>query len=244
MPTPLKVAVCEDNEQDLSRLLSCMTASAIPAEYETFSSGEALLAAHQAGRYDLIFLDIYMNGLLGIDAAAKIRETDTTVTLIFTTTSTEHALASYRLNAPKYIEKPVMPEEVAEVLSMAQEKRKTAAYIRLLTGGEYRDIPVDSVLYFEQQNRAAIVKTLSGVIRTSQTVKFQHIEPLLPKYFLRCHQSYIVNLKHVKSLNWEQKIFTMHNGDRVYIRHQNMKQAAEAYEDYLLLKLKEKGGRI
>ncbi len=243
MPTPLKVAVCEDNEQDMSHLLSCMTASTIPVEYETFSSGEALLAAHQTGRYDLIFLDIYMSGLLGIDAAAKIRETDTAVTLVFTTTSTEHTLASYRLNAPKYIEKPVMPEEVADVLSIAQEKRKTAAYIQLLIGGEYRDIPLDSVLYFEQQNRAAIVKTLSGTLRTSQTVKFRHIEPLLPQYFLRCHQSYIVNLKHVKSLDWEQKIFTMHNGDRVYIRHQSMKQASEAYENYLLRKLKEKGGK-
>lgn len=244
MLTPLKIAVCEDNEQDISCLLACIAASAIPVECEAFSSGEALLAAHQTGRYDLIFLDIYMNGLLGIDAAAKIRETDTAVTLVFTTTSTEHTLASYRLNAPKYIEKPVTLEEVAEVLGMAQEKRKTAAYIQLLTGGEYRDIPVDSILYFEQQNRAAIVKTLSGTLRTSQTVKFKHIEPLLPKYFLRCHQSYIVNLKHVKNLDWEQKTFTMHNGDKVYIRHQTMKQAAEAYENYLLQKTLLRGGGI
>jgi two-component system LytT family response regulator len=100
MEPPLSIAVCEDNPADAALLLSHIRGSGIAHWCETFSSGEALLAAFAPGKYDMIFLDIYMAGLRGVDAAGKIRETDRTVTLVFTTTSTEHTLEGYRLKGP------------------------------------------------------------------------------------------------------------------------------------------------
>ncbi len=243
METPLNIAVYEDNPEDAQRLLRCITDSGIPAECEIFSTGEALLADFSAGRYDLVFLDIYLGEVQqGVDIAAKIRETDTAVTLAFTTTSTEHTLESYRLKAYAYLEKPVRPTDVREVLEQAQSKRKNAPSVKLLIEGTYKVIPLDSILYFEQKNHAVLVNTLMGVLRTSQTVKLSDIEAQLPEGFLRCHHSYIANLRYVKELDQELKIFVMQNGDTVYIRRPSLGRAVKAYESRLFAAARE--GRL
>lgn len=242
MREPLNIAVCEDMPKDLKALISRIEESGIPAVCETFSSGEALLAAFSPGKYDLIFLDIYMDGIRGIDAAAKIRETDSGVTLAFTTTSTDYTLESYRLKALCYLEKPVGPAEVKEAMELALRKRGEAPCITLLIEGQKRDIPLERILYFEQQNHAVMVNTLTETLRTSQTVKLKQIEALLPDTFLRCHHSYIANLNYVKSLDRELKTFVMQNGDPVYIRQQSLPQAARAYGEYLFRKTR--GGGV
>ena len=233
MDTPLKIAICEDTPADAELLLSHLAEIGIAAESEAFSSGETLLAAFLPGKYDLIFLDIYMGGIRGVDAATEIRKSDRTVTLAFTTTSKEHALESYRLKAASYLEKPVKLEDVREVLELALTKRDSAAYITLLIEGVNRKLPIESILFFEQQNHAVLVHTQSGNLRTSQTVKLKDIEPLLPDCFFRCHHSFIVNLRAVRGVDKELKVFTMQDDSRVYIRHQTLKKAVQAYENCL-----------
>lgn len=230
MELPLNIAVCEDNPADAERLLSHIQSSGLAHRCDAFSSGEALLAAFAPGKYDIIFLDIYMAGLRGVDAAGKIRETDRAVMLVFTTTSTEHTLEGYRLKAAAYLEKPVKAQDVREALTLCLAKRNTAAYIPLLIEGANRKIPLESILFFEQQNHAATVHTHAGILRTSQLVKLAHIEPLLPDTFFRCHHSYIVNLRAIRHVDKELMVFVMTDGSRVYIRHRDAKKAIQAYE--------------
>lgn len=239
--TPLKIAICEDTPADAELLLSHLAESGIAAAAEAFSSGEALLTAFLPGKYDLIFLDIYMGGMRGVDVAAQIRQVDRTVTLAFTTTSQEHALESYRLKAASYLEKPVRRDDVREVLELVLAKRDSAAYITLLIEGANRKLPVESILFFEQQNHAVMAHTQSETLRTSQTVKLNHIEPLLPDYFFRCHHSYIVNLRAVREVDKELKVFTMQDGSRVHIRHQSLKKAVQAYENCLFASVRGDG---
>ncbi len=233
MDAPLKIAVCEDTSADADLLLSYLAKSGIAAEWEAFTSGEGLLAAFLPGKYDLLFLDIYMSGIRGVDAAAAIRKADRTVTLVFTTTSKDHALESYRLKAASYLEKPVKQEDVREVLELVLAKRNSAAYISLLIEGVNRKLPLESILFFEQQNHSVMVHTQAEVLRTSQTVKLSHIERMLPDSFFRCHHSYIVNLRAVCKADKELKVFTMQDGNRVHIRYQSLKKAVQAYESCL-----------
>lgn len=233
MDTPLQIAICEDTTADAELLISYMIESGLASCYERFSSGEDLLAAFVPGKYDIIFLDIYMCGMKGVDAAAQIRGADRAVTLVFTTTSAEHTLESYRLRAASYLEKPVKQEDVREILSLALAKRNTAAYITLLIEGINQDIPVESILFFEQKNHAVMLHTRTEVLRTSQTVKLSGIESMLPRHFFRCHHSYLVNLRAVREADQELGIFTMQDGSRVYIRRQTLKKAIQVYEHCL-----------
>ena len=90
-----------------------------------FTDCAALLADFAPGKYDLIFLDIYMNDVQqGVNAAASIRELDALVTLAFTTVSQAHALESYRLKVFAYLEKPVQARDVREVLEHAGDRRR------------------------------------------------------------------------------------------------------------------------
>lgn len=233
MDIPFNVAICEDNPHDLARILSYISSSDIPIKCDTFSSGEELLEVFSLGRYDLIFLDIYLQGIRGIDAAAHIRTIDTSVTLAFTTTSLDHALESYRLKAVQYIEKPVSKKEVIEAVQMAEAKRRSAQYLHLLIAGKSQPLPINSIIYFELKNHTISVNTVSEQLRVSQSVKLNQIEAFLPNTFLRCHHSYIVNLKYVREMDQELKVCTMQNGDKVHIRHSSYKAVVKAYENYL-----------
>ena len=242
MDTPLQIAICEDAPADAELLVSYIMGSGIACRCEAFASGEALLETFQPGKYNLIFLDIYMDGMKGVDAASEIRKADRAIMLSFTTTSTEHALEGYRLKASSYLEKPVKPEDVREVLELAQAKRDSAAYLTLLIEGVNRKLPLQSILYFEQVNHAVYVHTHTEVLRTSQTVKLKAIEPLLSDCFFRCHHSYIANLRYVCGVDQELKVFEMQNGDKVYIRHPSLGKSVKAYEEYLFRRAR--GGGI
>ena len=71
-----------------------------------FSSGEDFLSSFQKAAYDLIFIDQYMQGRSGIDTARQIRQRDNFVTLVFITTSRDHAIESYQVRAGGYVLKP------------------------------------------------------------------------------------------------------------------------------------------
>ncbi len=233
----LKIAICEDSSDDTNLLIGAIERSDIPANWDCFVSGEELLSNFIPGKYDLIFFDIYMEGLLGVEAAAKIRDIDTTVIFVFTTTSIGHTLESYRLKAPLYLEKPVKDEDVAEALAMAVERKKSLSYVNLFINGEKQTISLESIIYFEVRDHSVYVNTLTETFRTGQSIKLNHIEKMLTKNFLRCHYSYIVNLKYVKYLDNDLKTFIMHNGDIAYISFQLFKKSKEAYENYLFSKL-------
>lgn len=244
MEAGLNIAVCDDNPADVQLLLACIAQSGIPAKSHAFSSGEALLEAFLPGKYDLIFLDIYMEGMRGIAAAAHIRQQDRAVMLAFTTTSQDHALESYRLKAIGYLEKPLRTDEVREMLALAHARQFSAQSITLLIDGKNRRVIVDHILYFEQRDHAVLVVTAAEVLRTSQKVKLAEIELMLPDSFFRCHHSYIVNLAYVSGIDRALKTFYMHNGEQVHIRHQTLKKAVDAHESYLFRAAREDKGRL
>ncbi len=234
MNVPLRIAICEDQVEDASYLLNIIKKGHLPISCNIFTSGDDLLENFYLARYDIIFLDIYMPEMEGIEVANMIREQDNTVVLAFTTTSTDHTLESYRLGALKYLEKPVKAKEVYEILDLAYLKKIHVPSISILIGGKLEYIPTDTILYFEHQNHKVLIHTLWETLYTSQTVKISSIETKLPcPPFLRCHHSFIVNLKHVAKLDKDLRVFIMANGGTVHIRRQDIKQATKAYEDEL-----------
>jgi len=237
----LQIAIFEDSAADAALLGEHIEKNGIHAELETFESGEAFLRSFRAGRYDLVFLDIYTKDASGatvaegIYIAEQIREADWYVTLAFTTVSSDHALESYRLRAPKYLEKPVRAEDVKEALELALLKRRSRASITLLIGGRHTDIPQDSIHFFEQKNHVVKVHTSFGVLQTSQTVRMDNIESRLPSPpFYRCHHSFIVNMAYMREMNRDFFYFVTHNGDHVLIRHGAAGKMYKAFEDYHL----------
>lgn len=98
-------------------------------QWTRFSSGEEFLGAFTAGKYDLIFLDIYMDGITGMETAKRIRRADHGCRIIFITTSPEFAVESYDVSASFYLLKPIEKNGVFAALDRCglQDAERTRA---------------------------------------------------------------------------------------------------------------------
>lgn len=229
----LYIAVCEDSITEQEQLLAILKRSEIPTEITFFTNGEDFLTVYQQGNYDLLLMDIYMNGINGVEAVTEIRKTDQTLPIAFVTTSTDHALESYRLDAIKYIEKPVNEKAILELLKFTLFKKEREPRLMLKVGGENRTLPFGRILYVEQKDHALFFYLLGGeVLRI--TGKLNKIEPQFEgQPFFRCHKSYLVNLSHVMELDKGFLMFVMNEGSKVYIRRESLSKAKKAYEAHL-----------
>ena len=106
----MRIAIVDDlsGERALLReqLARQLARRGAEAELLEFDSGEAFLAAEKERRFTAAFLDIYMEGMTGMEAARALRKTDTDCLLVFTTTSTDHALEGFQVRALHYLVKP------------------------------------------------------------------------------------------------------------------------------------------
>ena len=120
----LNIAVCEDDRADLQHLCRLITANGASANVSAFETGEDFLAACQPDRFDLIFMDIYLDGLNGVETVRRVRSMGITAPVAFITISEDFAMDSYRLDVEKYIEKPARQEKVDESIALALRKKE------------------------------------------------------------------------------------------------------------------------
>lgn len=229
----LHTAVCEDDPDDVKTLLSILQRSEIPTETAVYSSGEEFLGEYRPGKYDLIFMDIYMDKITGVDTVARLREMGDPVPVAFITTSRDHALESYRLEALKYIEKPLKGRAVLELVQFARLKKEHTPRLLYKRNGREFSLPFERILYAEQKDHMVYLYLTGG-----DTVQVkERLDTMEPRFagqpFLRCHKSYLVNLSHVAELDRELMVFVMKEGHNVYIRRESMGNARKAFEEYL-----------
>ena len=232
MKPPLKIAICEDVAEDVGRLTSLIESCEYATNIESFQNGEEFVTSFTKGQYDLVFLDIYMDGINGVDVAESIRRTDRRVVIIFTTKSEDFTKESYRLNAYKYLVKPLTPAEVSNALELARLKRDKGMndVYTIIVDGRVIKIPFDDVYYADVHGYKSLLHTPDGAIEVNASI--DSIEKLMPPpRFLRCHRSFVVNLDYVKGI--DDGDFIMTNGDRAYIRVKAFRKMKAAYEDYL-----------
>jgi DNA-binding LytR/AlgR family response regulator len=229
----LRIAICDDVEMERERLKKMLLMHDPNIECDTYDSGEELLRNFYVDKYDLLFLDIYMTGLNGVEVLEKIRSVDEKISVAFVTTSSDFALEGYRLRAIRYVEKPVKSEAVAEILSFARLKKANAPHFEIKVKGEQISIPFEKIRFLEQEGHMVKINLSNGEM-ISVTAKLNDIEVQFKEQnFLRCHKSFLVNLAFVRSVDTELKMFVLESGDNVYIKRGMLLEAREAFEQYL-----------
>lgn len=232
----LGIAVCDDNERDSANLHLALTnqlsSLGQAAEIALYPCGEALLAAiEEDGRsFDLIFLDIYMAGLTGMEAAHRLRKLGRKTPLIFLTSSPDFAVEGYEVAAAGYLLKPLVEEKLAPLLSRLLTP-VTPPRLALKHGGGYRYYDYDEICYVESRSHALHLHLSHGV--TVQTAgRLDMLEGRLhDKRFLRCHQSYLVNMDYVYKVGDD---FLLRNGAVVPIRVRSRKAMTDAYYSFFV----------
>ena len=138
---PLNLAICDDLPEEREALLALLEQAPIATNCTQFGSSEELLEAFRPGKFDLLLMDIYMDGMTGVEAVQKIREMDESIPIAFTTTSTEHTLESYRLSVLKYLEKPVRQKDINDLLHLVKLQRDSAPRLTIRQNGETQKNP-------------------------------------------------------------------------------------------------------
>lgn len=240
MEKPLRVAVCEDTECEEKKLLSVLSKAEIPTECAVFRSGEELVEGYKPNTFDLLLVDIYMGGMTGVDAVAKIRELDASVPVAFVTTSTDHALASYRLAALRYIEKPYGQKDIDDILRLAKMERDNAPGLVVRRNGREEKIRFSEIVYLEQQTHLVNIYLRDGRDGSDGCPSAQvyaKLSDLFPQFegqpFFSPHKSFLANLACVRYIDAELKCFAMCNGKNVPIRRETMGKAKKALGDFL-----------
>ena len=228
----LRVGICEDVKSEADTLIELINQSKHAVEIQSFSSGEAFLEVFEPDSFDLVFLDVYMGEVSGVQTAERIREVDSQVVIVFTTTSEDYTREGYRLNAYKYMIKPIYYEDVLDSLELALMKRDRAqgATIQIVCEGEPVTLPLATIEFVEASNRRSIFNMEDGSTYSTLTT-IDALEKLLPApRFLRSHRAFIVNLDHVVDVDND---FIMGSGTRAYIRVKDFRRIKHAYDDYL-----------
>jgi DNA-binding LytR/AlgR family response regulator len=215
----LRIAICEDSDKDAKHLSSLIKESGTNAEVSFFKSGEAFLDVQPMGRFDLVFLDIFMGGIMGVEVARILRNADDRCGIVFTTSSEDFRAEAFDVGAAQYLIKPVVKEKLFKVLKKRKPDRRRKI-CTISVKGTHIDIPYSDIMYVEVKNHNCIVHTVDGEISTGSTMTIEGFMKILPdSRFMRCHKSYIVNLSFVKSVDRD---FLMKNGDTVYIRRSDL----------------------
>ena len=197
----IRVAICDDNERDRFHLWSMLKNCALPLQIAEYSSADALLWDIETGsaRFDLYFLDIYLSGLSGVDAARRIRETDRSALLVFVSSSEEFYRDAFDLYALNYLIKPVDRDKLEPVMKKAVDElsRLQERLLPVTSHGRTYLLRYDEIEYIFSRNHALYFHMTNGEEKSCYGKLDDVASQLKSDAFARCHQSYIVNLAHV-----------------------------------------------
>ena len=233
----MEVAICEDNRDDGTRLHALLNRylkeSGLEAGIEVFTSGEALMNSFLPGKYQIIFIDIYLDkkGISGMKAAEKIRKADNEVSIIFTTTSVEHGPTSYEVKADYYIVKPVDKKRLEKALGRCRAQLdRYARTIEISTNWQMEKILLRDVYYAEVMKNNIILHTTSGTVNARMPFS-ELINKLDGSSFIQCHRSYVVNLIHVADMR--DSSFVLKIGSRITISRTYAEAALKAFNRFI-----------
>lgn len=196
----INIAICDDDKNVINEIKNCIE------EYKwgnctisTYSCGEELLRDKK--NFHVIFLDIDMTGIDGIETAKKIRSYDKSVRIIYVTNFTDYVNLAFQVHAFGYLNKPVNKEQILKQLNEAMEysKENEEEKIEFITSeGIVRLSPKD-IYFFEYLSRRVKIKTIDKVYTIKENITT--IAESMYKYrFLMPHKSFTVNLLYVKSI--------------------------------------------
>ncbi len=232
-----QVAICDDVARDLEEVAAVTAAllreAGMEPDVERFCSAAELLAARVRGAsWDLILLDIMMDGQDGIELAASLRQAGDETDLIFITSSPEYALAGYRAYPVSYLLKPLTREKLSPVLSRCLERRRRlpALVLDALEGGKIT-LPLGEIRFVEVFRRELAVHCKDGRALSCAGPLHAVLAELPAEDFCRCHRSYVVNLNQVSGVR--KYCFLLRNGGEVPIAIRAYPEAQARWLDHL-----------
>lgn len=244
----MRIAYCDDEQVQLDYLAHLVvewaTKSGVSCDFIGYRSAKELLFENpERIPFDLLILDIDMQGMDGMELARDIRKRDRSVPILFLTNRKEYVFEGYEVNALRYILKPITVEKLAPILvelsiGDVEEKR----YLIENIDGENRKIALADILFAEAEGHYVHLHTVEGDFSFKKNISEleREIAGFLDvaggsgakrqQVFVSTHRSFLVNLAHVERVLRTDCVLS--DGSKVPISRNSYKAVNEAFIAY------------
>lgn len=246
----LRIAILDDTPDDRlalrEHIIRWAEQTGIPLDPAPLlvDSGEALLDAFVPGVFDVIFLDIYLNGFNGVETARRIRRLDDRCCLVFSSSSTDFVTDSYEVNASWYLTKPYGYEKVKQALARCGELLLEKARFITVPGqnGQIR-LPLHQIAWTECENRKILVHFKDGS-RTYVMLRQREMAEALLYHpcFCDCMKGLIINFEAVEKLS--DNCFVLQDGHTLPVSRLKYRAVRERFLEYFYSQMRDGGAHI
>ena len=235
----IRIAIAEDEtplHDYYSKMIEAWGASKNVRIMTTFveSSEEYLFKYDKQNIFDIVFLDVCMKDMNGMELAHEIRKSDRNVQIVFLTGNPEYVFEGYEVGALRYLLKPLTEEKFFPLLEeIEKEKQKEQPYLIEMISGEQVKMDIKDILYIEVNGHYLKIHTIKGVyeLKKSLTGLQQEIKEAAGEDgFAVTHRSFFVNLLHVERVLRMECILS--DGSRIPVSRNAYKQVNEAFIRY------------
>lgn len=230
----LRIAIVEDEAGYVKTLQKYIMRydreSEEPCLVQCFTNGLDFLESYRPD-YDVVFMDIRMPHMDGMEAALSLRRMDEDVAIIFITNMAQYAIRGYEVNALDFMVKPVEYAEVRQKLNKVRRylKKYSSASIALNINGAVKKISIRTIFYIEVRNHSLIYHTEEGNYTVYGQLKELEQNNNF-SCFARCKSCYLVNLSHVTETNGD--CITV-GGDVLYVSRRLKKVFMQALSNFM-----------
>ena len=205
-----------------------------------FQNGEKLLRDFEPDEFQIVFMDILMNSMNGIDVAKKIRASDEHVLIIFTTASNEYAFEAFPVHPFDYILKPYDSDRLARVLSDAVKFLEAPVpSINVKVSRSTYKIPLKNISAVSARDHFVEVVMSEGNCLLC-SMSFKEIKTALKDYpqFLECNRGIIINMDFISSVTRDKDVFIMKDGTYKPIKIREHKKIIDDFIQYQISRIR------
>lgn len=244
----MNIAIVDDISLEIDRLTTViekyMEENHLPVKISSFNSAEEFLADYRPLKYTLIFMDIYMDQMSGIEASKKIREMDSDTLIVFLTTSLDHTFDAFSVHAFQYLIKSadseVLSSSVRKVLDEVISLRsKESQKISILVDGENISISFADIVFAQsQKNYILLTDILQNEYRTRMTFSDICQKLKADSRFLQINRGIMINMDHITK--WGKTTCELAGGHMLPINVREQKTLDQIRQNYVFAKLHSK----
>jgi len=236
----MNIAIVEDFSKDrewlAGRLEQYMHARHLTYQLYTYKQAEDFVAALDTVTFEIVFMDIYLTDMTGIEAASILRQKDKDCKLIILTSSDEFLLQGFQVHACHYLLKPATDRDFLEAMGRCMLKPAyEVPVLDIVLDGMSLQLNTESILYLQSQKRDVLIQTTDRLLVTAGP--FHALSDVLSadSRFLLILRGIIINMDYVASLN--DDLIIMKNGDKLPYNVRNRKQIQQSYRNYIFSKM-------
>lgn len=217
----MNIAILDSELSSINELKFCLSnwslKHKIPVNITCYKTGKSLLESNFKAQ-NIIFLEVKLPDISGIEVAKKLRNSNYEKAIIFLTSYNEYVFEGYYVQALNYLLKPITLANLDDSLNIFLHKEKSLNYI-FKTNSMIKKIPYSSIIAFSTEGHYVNIITTKG--NYLQKIAFKNLQDKLPIFFIQCHRTLIVNLNHVTKI-YKSEIYlanqTSYPISRTYIK--------------------------